>query len=422
MPDSPTTSSASAATAAPIPDRLWRHPGLLGFLLARSLSSFGFGVQAVAIGWQAYALTRNPLTLGLIGLAQFVPMLLLVFVAGHVADRFDRRRVAVVCQLVEAACGAVLFAATSTHHAEPPLIYATVALFGAAKAFEGPALQALLPSLVPPALFSRAAALSSSLFQAVTIAAPSLGGLLFMLGPADAYAACTLAFLFAAAAMSTVRLEQPPRPRGPVTLDAVFGGLRFIRAHPPLLGAISLDLFAVLLGGATALLPVYALSILHGTPLMLGLLRAAPAIGALLVSLVLARLPITGRAGPIMFGSVAVFGLATVVFGISRSLPLSIAALAVLGAADVVSVVVRSTLVQLGTPEEMRGRVSAVNLLFIVTSNQLGEFESGTLAAAIGTTPAVVAGGIGSIAVTVLWMALFPSLRRLDRLEPEAAR
>ena len=396
--------------------QLLSHPGLIAFLWCRSLSTLGFQIQAVAIGWQAYSITHRPLTLGLIGLAQFMPMLALVFVSGHVADRFDRRRVAMICQGLEALCGVVLAIATFRHLVSPALIYTLVALFGAAKAFEGPSLQALLPSLVPPTLFPKAVALNSSLFQTVTIIGPSAGGLLYMTGAGHAYLACSVMFVLAAIGMSLVRLELPPRPRGPVTLASVFGGLAFIRSRPQLLGAISLDLFAVLLGGATALLPVYALDILHGSPFWLGVLRGSPAIGALLVSVVLARRPIRRHAGMLMFAAVAVFGLATILFGLSRSLPLSILAMAVLGGADVVSVVVRSTLVQLGTPEEMRGRVSAVNLLFIVTSNQLGEFESGSVAALIGTTSAVVAGGLGTLVVAGLWMWRFPSLRRLDRL------
>ncbi|MGI4746880.1 MAG: MFS transporter, partial [Janthinobacterium lividum] len=291
-----------------------------------------------------------------------------------------------------------------------------VALFGAAKAFEGPSLQAMLPSLVPASVFPKAAALSSSLFQMATIVGPSAGGLLYMAGPGKAYLVCTAMFVLAAIGMSLVRLESPPRPRGPVTLASVFGGLAFIRSRPQLLGAISLDLFAVLLGGATALLPVYALDILHGSPFWLGVLRGSPAIGALVVSLLLARWPIRRHAGMLMFAAVFVFGLATIVFGISHWLPLSILAMAILGAADVVSVLVRSTLVQIGTPEDMRGRVSAVNLLFIVTSNQLGEFESGSVAALIGTTQAVVVGGVGTLVIAGLWMRWFPALRRLDRL------
>ncbi len=353
---------------------------------------------------------------GLGGRAQFLPMVLLICGAAHAADRFERRRIAAICQLVEmlGACG--LAAASIMHALTPALIYVAVALLGAARAFEAPCMQAMLPSLVPPALFSRAAALFSSVFQSVTIIGPSLGGLLYGLGAPVPYVICACLFAAASICASLIPRRAPP-PREPVSVAAVFGGIAFIRSRPDILGAISLDLFAVLLGGATALLPVYARDILHAGPFALGLLRAAPAVGALALSLILARHPIGGRAGPLMFAAVALFGLATIVFGLSRSLPLSIAALAVLGAADVVSVVVRSSLVQLRTPDSMRGRVSAVNMLFIGTSNQFGEFESGTLAALIGAMPAVVLGGVGTLVVTLLWMRLFPTLRRLDRLE-----
>jgi MFS family permease len=399
------------------PVRMLRsHPGLARLLLSRCGSAMGYQMQSVAVGWQIYALTHRPLSLGLVGLAQFLPMLLLIFVAGHVADRFDRRRVAALCQLVEMLGAACLAAGAIRHALTPALIYAVVALLGAARAFEGPCMQALLPSLVPRSLFPRAAALFSSVFQTVTILGPSVGGLLYGIGAPVPFAVCACLFGAAAIGASLIPRRVPP-PREKASLAAVFDGLAFIRARPDILGAISLDLFAVLLGGATALLPVYASDILHAGPFTLGLLRAAPAVGALAVSLLLARRPIGRRAGLLMFASVAVFGVATIVFGLSRSLPLSIAALAVLGGADVVSVVVRSSLVQLQTPDEMRGRVSAVNMLFIGTSNQLGEFESGTLAALIGPVPAVVLGGVGTLAVALLWMHLFPTLRRLDRPE-----
>ncbi|TLU74236.1 MFS transporter [Lichenicoccus roseus] len=410
-------SHANLDTDATPPVRLLSHPGLSLLLLSRGGSSLGYQMQAVAVGWQIYELTHRAFSLGLLGLAQFAPMVLLIFVAGHVADQFDRRRVAALCQCVEALGATVLAAGSLLHFLTPGLIYAVVALLGAARAFEGPCMQAMLPSLVPAALFPRAAALSSSMLQTCTIVGPSLGGLLYGLGAPVPYVVCTAMFLVAACMNGLVRMESPPRPARKVDLDAVFGGIRFIRANPDILGAISLDLFAVLLGGATALLPVYAHDILHAGPVALGLLRAAPAIGALAVSLVLARRPISGGAGRLMFAAVAVFGIATIVFGVSRSLPLSIGCLAVLGGADVVSVVVRSSLVQLRTPEEMRGRVSAVNMLFIGTSNQLGEFESGSLAALVGAVPAVVLGGVGTLLVTLLWMKLFPTLRRLDRLE-----
>ncbi len=405
-----------SAVSAPDTRTPLSYPGVVRLLLSRSASSLAYQMQTVAIGWQIYALTHRPLSLGLLGLAQFLPMVLLIFVAGHAADRFDRRRIAAACQVVETLGAACLAVCSILHALTPALIYALVALLGAARAFEAPCMQALLPSLVPPSLFPRAAAMSSSLFQTMTIIGPSAGGLLYGLGAPVPYAVCACMFAVAAICAS---LLQPGvrRPREKVSLDAVFGGLSFIRARPAILGAISLDLFAVLLGGATALLPVYASDILHAGPFALGLLRAAPAVGALGVSLLLARRPIGGRAGALMFAAVGLFGIATIVFGLSRSLPLSIAALAVLGGADVVSVVVRSSLVQLQTPDEMCGRVSAVNMLFIGTSNQLGEFESGTLAAMIGPVAAVVLGGVGTLAVALLWMRLFPTLRRLDRLQ-----
>ncbi len=407
------SSEPSAVASARRPLSL---PGVAGLLFSRSGSAMAYQMQSVAVGWQIYALTHRALSLGLLGLAQFLPMVLLIFVAGHAADRFERRRIAAICQLVEmlGACG--LLCASILHALTPALIYAAVALLGAARAFEAPCMQAMLPSLVPPAQYPRVAAMFASVFQSVTIIGPSLGGLLYGLGAPVPYAVCACLFAAASICAGLIPRRAPP-PREPVSLGAVFGGIAFIRSRPDILGAISLDLFAVLLGGATALLPVYARDILHAGPFALGLLRAAPAVGALTLSLILARHPIGGRAGPVMFAAVALFGLATIVFGLSRSLPLSIAALAVLGAADVVSVVVRSSLVQLRTPDSMRGRVSAVNMLFIGTSNQFGEFESGTLAALIGAMPAVVLGGVGTLLVTLLWMRLFPTLRRLDRLE-----
>jgi hypothetical protein len=278
-------------------------------------------------------------------------------------------------------------------------------------------MQAILPGLVPAALFPRAAALSSSLFQVATIVGPSLGGLLYGFGPGIAYCAVGAAFLVASGSTWLVPAVGRAAARPAPSLAAFFGGVTFIRRRPDILGAISLDLFAVLLGGATALLPVFARDILHAGPVGLGLLRGAPAVGALAVSLWLARRTMRRRLGHRMFVAVALFGVGTIVFGLSRSLPLSVAALALLGAADVVSVVIRSSLVQIRTPDEMRGRVAAVNLLFIGSSNQLGEFESGTLAALVGAVPAVVLGGIGTLVVAGLWMGLFPGLRRLDRIE-----
>ncbi|MBB2155386.1 MFS transporter [Gluconacetobacter diazotrophicus] len=399
------------------PARLLDHPGFMAFLSARTLSAFSSQVQAVAVGWQIYMLTHSARALAWVGLAQFLPMFCLTLVAGHVADHFDRRLVVTTCQALEA-CGALVMAVGSFNHwLTPPMIYGMVALFGTARTFEMPSQQTFLPALVPATLFPRASALSASLFQVASIMGPSLGGLLYGVGAGFSYSVCAVGFGMATVATFNMRLEAPTRVRRPMTIATVLGGLHFIRAQPEMLGAISLDLFAVLLGGATAMLPLYANDILHAGPLGLGLLRTAPGLGALLCATAFARWPLNRRAGHAMFAAVAVFGLATIVFGLSRSLPVSILALAVLGGADVISVVVRGALVQLRTPDEMRGRVSAVNMLFIGSSNQLGEFESGMLASLIGPVEAVVLGGIGTIVVTLLWMRMFPALRRLDRLD-----
>jgi MFS family permease len=402
---------------------LLRQPGVLPMILGRSLSSLAAQMQAVAVGWQIYALTGSAFSLGLVGLAQFLPVVTLVLVAGHVVDRSDRRKIAAICQAIAGTAALALALAAFTHHLAPAMIYALVVVVGAAKAFEGPSLQALLPALVPGELFPSAAALSSSMFQTATILGPSLGGLLYGLGSGIVYAMC--AGVFFMAAVSTYQVPAIIRKAAlePPSLASFFGGLTFIRQRPEILGAISLDLFAVLLGGATALLPIYAHDILKAGPVGLGLLRAAPGIGAILVSVWLTRHPMRGVLGLKMFAAVGVFGLATIVFGISRSLPLSVAMLATLGGADVISVVIRSSLVQMRTPDAMRGRVAAVNMLFIGSSNQLGEFESGTLAALLGATPAVVLGGVGTLLVACVWMGLFPALRRLNRIDlaPEAA-
>ncbi|EHM02148.1 transporter, major facilitator family protein [Acetobacteraceae bacterium AT-5844] len=417
------STGAASAPAAAVPEepRLLSQPNLLAFLGSRSLSALAYQMQTVAVGWQIYELTRSAMALGLVGLAQFLPMVLLVFVSGQVVDRFDRRRIAAICQGLSALCAVAFAYASFTNAITPAMIYVLIALFGVAKAFEGPSLQALLPGLVPPAIFSRAAALSASCFQTVTIIGPSAGGLLYGLGAGVVYSIVAAIFALAALSASLIRMRQPARPRDKVTLEAVFGGLRFIRSRPEIMGAISLDMFAVLLGGAVAMMPLYAHDILHAGPWGLGILRGAPAVGALAVSILLARKPIKRHAGLLMFGAVAVFGLANIAFGFSTWLPLSALALAVAGGADVVSVVVRSTLVQLRTPDDMRGRVAAVNMLFIGTSNQLGEFRSGTLAAGIGPVASVVLGGVGTVVVAGVWMKLFPKLRNLQRLDEEVA-
>jgi MFS family permease len=387
------------------------------FWASRALSVIAFNILAVAVGWQLYALTGSAFDLGLVGLAHFVPMVALTFVAGHVADRHDRRTIFSICQAVMAVAAAALALGTLGGWLSKASILSIITLLGATKTFDSPALAALLPGLVPRTLLPRATASSASANQTAQIVGPALGGLLYVLGPTIAYA--TGAALFAAAALLAALIRSPrlAGPREPVTLASLFSGLVFIRHQRVLLGVLSLDLFAVLLGGATALLPIFARDILATGPWGLGLLRAAPACGALIMSLVLARHGAPRPIGPALFGVVAVFGLATVVFGLSTALPLSLVALAVLGASDVVSVVIRFSLVQLRTSDAMRGRVSAVNSMFIGTSNQLGEFESGLLAALLGAVPAVLIGGVGTIVVALAWMVLFPELRRIRTLE-----
>ncbi len=395
---------------------LLSHKPFALFWLARTCTSFAYQMLSVAIGWRVYQLTGSAFDLGLVGLAQFLPVALLTLLVGHVADRYDRRRIVAICQGVEAVAGALLAIGTATGALPVGGIFAIVALLGAARAFESPTLSALMPGLVGEARLQQASAWSASANQTATILGPAAGGLLYAIGAAVPFALATVLFLAASTLVTLIQLERALPKREAPTLRSVFSGIIFIWENPAMLGAISLDLFAVLFGGATALLPIYARDILHTGSWGLGILRAAPAIGALTMSVLLARRPLRRHAGRLMFGAVVVFGVATAVFALSRSLPLSLAALVVLGAADVVSVVIRFALVQLRTPDEMRGRVSAVNMLFIGTSNQLGEFESGATAALLGTVPATLLGGLGTIAVALLWMRWFPSLRKVDQL------
>jgi MFS family permease len=369
------------------------------------------------VGWQIYALTGSPFYLGLVGLTQFLPMFLLTLAVGHVADRYDRGMVVRLCQIVEGLAAAALALGSFSGWQSKESILAVVFIAGAARAFEGPTMQALVPGLVPAPLIPRAMAWAASAHQTATILGPAFGGLLYTAGPTAAYATSTILFLTASSLVALIRIERTPPIREPVSLQSLFAGIVFIRNQPVILGAISLDLFAVLLGGATALLPVYARDILVAGPWGLGLLRSAPAVGALAMSMFLARNMIEHRIGWVMFGAVVIFGVATIVFALSTSFVMSLGALAVLGAADVISVVIRSSLVQMKTPNEMRGRVSAVNSMFIGTSNQLGEFESGLTAALFGVVPAVLIGGIGTLIVVTVWMRLFPELVRIDSLK-----
>jgi len=396
---------------------LFRHPGFLEYWCSRLNSMFAFQMLSVAVGWQIYDITHRAMDLGLIGLVQFIPSFVLALPAGHVADILERRRIVLICQLVEGIATLLLAAGSWLGWFDEQAILVIVFVIGCARAFEFPTMQALLPSMVPASLLSRAMAAGSSASMTAMIVGPALGGLLYVAGAGTVYGVSGLLFLIAAVLMWRLKLERPPQKREPATLKTVFAGITFIQHRPVVLGAISLDLFAVLLGGATALLPMFARDILHTGPWGLGLLRAAPAAGALGMSLWLARKPLTRKVGHIMFWSVAGFGLATVVFGLSRSFTLSMIALLVMGALDMVSMVIRAALVQLETPDNMRGRVSAVNAIFINTSNQLGEFESGITAAWWGAVPATVIGGIGTLVVVALWMWWFPALRRRERLE-----
>jgi MFS family permease len=396
---------------------LLQHKSFLLFLLSRSFSRFSSQITAVAVGWQVYDLTGSAFALGMVGLVQFLPTLLLVFVAGHAADRYERKRVGQVCLLVEAVTALFLAWGAYTGSLTVVQIFIAMAVLGTAGAFEGPTVAALLPLIAPEGSLQRATAISSGVGQLATITGPALGGLTYAIAPSVPYAVMAVFWLLAMILMGAIQPAKAAVIRDAATPSDLFAGVRFVRNNPSILGTISLDLFAVLLGGATALLPIYARDILQAGPFGLGILRAAPAVGALLMTAVLARYNINRRVGMRMFQAVIVFGVATLVFAISQWMWLSLLALAILGAADVVSVVIRFSLVQLATPDEMRGRVGAVNFLFINASNQLGQFESGVTAALFGAMPAAALGGLGTIAIALLWMKLFPALRDVERLE-----
>ena len=402
--------------------RLLAHPGFARFLVARLAVSIAVQMQTVAIGWQIYAITRNPLDLGLIGLSQFLPFVLLVLPAGHVADRRNRARILTACYTLEFLCALLLLAFTFSGLTVVWPVFAVMVLFGVARAFSMPAGQALLPNLVPLEHFSRAVAVNSSAWQLSTIIGPAIGGLVYLLGPEYVYGSVSALLVIAIVLMLGVRAPPPAPQVEPDSWHTLLEGLRFVWQKKVILGAVSLDLFAVLFGGATALLPAYASDILKVGPDGLGILRAAPGVGAALIAIAFAWRPFTRRVGPLMFAGVALFGVATVVFGVSESFVISLLALIVLGGADMVSVYIRHMLVQLETPDAIRGRVSAVNAVFIGASNELGEFESGLTAAWWGLKPAVVVGGTASIAIAGLWMRWFPGLRDMDRFPASRMR
>ncbi|HWF39379.1 MAG TPA: MFS transporter [Candidatus Acidoferrales bacterium] len=389
------------------------YPNFKLYLVARWFIVLALEMQSVAVGWQVYDITKKPLDLGLIGLAQFTPSFLLFLVSGQVTDRVDRKKLLFFCYFGFAICsGLLLLIALRAPH-NVLLIYGVVVLSGVVRAFNGPVSRAILPQLIPEEHFANAVAWSSSANQSANILGPSIGGFVYAVarGPSSVYAAAMIAGLLATMATLRVQLEWKPRPRQPVNLKTVLAGIHYIFEHKIVLGSISLDLFAVLLGGAVALLPVYAREILHTGPWGLGLLRCSPAIGAGFMALSLAHRPLRGRCGVTMLWCVAGFGVFTILFGLSHSLALSMIALVMVGATDMVSVMTRAILVQLATPDEMRGRVSAVDMIFIGASNELGQFESGVAAAWLGAVPAVVLGGIGTLVVTALWAWGFPDLR-----------
>jgi MFS family permease len=408
---------------SPAAASLTQHRSFVLFWCARTFTNGAYMMQGVAVGWQLYELTNDPFDLGLVGLVQFVPLVAFALVIGQVADLFDRRVVVAACQVGKALAALALALGTVRGWLGRDAMLAVLFLSGTVRAFEIPTIHALLPGLVPTMLLPRAIAASASAQQTAVICGPSIGGLLYAtFGAATVYATCAVVFVAASVLISLVRsrADAPKSERKPISLETLFAGFAYIRSRPILLGAISLDLFAVLLGGVTALLPIYARDILQAGPWALGVLRSAPAVGALAVAIVLAHHAIAGRAGRVMFAAVGMFGFASLAFGLSTSIVLSFLALMVYGAADAVSVVIRQSLVQMRTPYDMLGRVMAVNSMFTGSSGSLGEFRAGTVAAWLGAVPSALIGGAGAIMVMLVWMWAFPQLRRVDKLTPEA--
>jgi MFS family permease len=405
--------SAPAETLAAPQDALLSHRSYVAYWFARTATNAAYQMQAVAVGWQIYELTGSAFDLGLVGLVQFFPVVVLGLLIGHIADRYDRRVVVGTCQVVKALAAAAFAVGTLGGFLTRDVMLAILFVSGTARAFETPTMHTLVPGIVPPALLQRAIAASSTAGQTAIICGPALGGLLYVFGASTVYLTCTAIFVLASCLISLIRLQGPPPEKKPVTFEAVFAGFRYIRHNPVVLGAISLDLFAMLLGGVTALLPIYAKDVLVTGPWGLGLLRSAPALGALVVSIWLAHHQIQRRVGHILFAAVAAFGLAAVAFAFSTSIVVSIVALAIYGAGDAVSVVIRHSLVQTRTPNEMLGRVMAVNFMFTGTSGTLGEFRAGSIAALFGAFTSVLVGGV---VIALLWMKIFPELRRIDTI------
>ncbi len=395
----------------------FRHRSYTLLFFARFMAAFATQIISVAVGWQMYDVTKSTLYLGLIGLVQFLPSLLLILVTGSVIDRYNRRAIVSICLFISALCAAALLLMTVTGTFTPLLVFIILTIFGIERAFANPAVSSLSPNLVPPEDLPNSFAWNSSSWQTASIVGPVAGGLLYGIGPSVAYTVA-LVFMIAGAVLVSMIPKPAQKTTGePTDWSYMLAGFGYISRQKIVLGAISLDLFAVLLGGATALMPVYASEILTLGPLGLGLLRAAPGLGAIVTALALAAFPIAHGSGIKMFAGVALFGIATVIFGLSQSLWLSVAALALMGAGDMVSVYVRETLIALWTPDHVRGRVNAVNSVFVGASNELGEFRAGTMAAGFGAVPAVVIGGLGTLAVSLAWAAIFPQLRKIDTLQ-----
>jgi MFS family permease len=396
----------------------FRYPSFVLFQTARFCIVLATEMQSVAVGWQVYEITKRPLDLGLVGLAQFLPGILLFLVSGHVADRHDRRKLIVICYVGFALCCGLLLLTSMRDVRSVAYIFAVLVLLGVVRSFTGPVSRALLPQLVPEEHFPSAVAWASTIFQGAAILGPALGGLIyaFFRGPSAVYVLAVLMAIAAIICTLQINTQAKPRPREPINLTTVSAGLRYIWREKLILGSISLDLFAVFLGGAVALLPIYAREILLTGPWGLGLLRTAPGIGAAAMALFLAHRPIRRKVGLIMLWCVAGFGFFTILFGLSHSLILSLIALVFVGATDMVSVIVRGVLIQVATPDEMRGRVNAVDMVFIGASNEFGEFESGITAQWFGTVPAVVIGGIGTLVVTAIWAWRFPELRKVEQI------
>jgi MFS family permease len=404
------------SASAPLPSLTRQHPFFL-LCAARMASTVGYQMLAVAVGWEIYAITGSAFDLGLVGLIQFVPAVVLTLLVGHTADRYDRRLIVRLAQTVYALATLMLSAALIGGWLSRNILFAAVFMIGCARTFELPTNHSLMPMLVPERLLPRAVAVWTSANQFAIISGPAAGGLLYAVSPKLVTGVCFVFFAIAMTVVSLVKTTRPAAARESPTLASVLAGFNYIRSRRTLLGVITLDLFVVLLGGATALLPIYARDILATGPTGLGLLRSAPAVGAFLTTLVLSRHPIERHVGFKLFAIVSAFGLATIVFSLSTFFPLSLLALMLLGASDSVSVVIRFSLVQLETPDAMRGRVNAINYLFVGSSNTLGEFESGAVAAWLGAVPSVLIGGIGSLLVAGAWMVLFPQLRRVDRFQ-----